>query len=118
MKIKQQKNNQGIPFVLEDFNSFLTGYARVICYLADGPNHKLHKVLSLTEGQFHQGLMQGYNRQFDFATKSCRVGFWKPISLAGRADKVSVPWGKWAWYNENGSMKCPEGIYIGLQDKK
>jgi len=63
-------------------------------------------------------MMQGYNRQFDFVTKSCRVGFWKPLALSGTSDKVSVPWGKWAWYMDNGQMKCPEGIYVGHQDKK
>ena len=119
-QIREIKNGIATPnkIYLEDIMPFLTGYARVISYIAEGPDLKLQKVISLTEGQCHQGMMHGYNRQFDFVTKSCRVGFWKPLTLAGTSDKVSVPWGKWSWYVENGQMKCQEGIYVGHQDKK
>ena len=62
-------------------------------------------------------MMQGYNRQLDFVSKTCRVGYWKTL-IFGASHKVSIPWGKWAWYNESGQMKCQEGIHIGYQDKK
>ena len=35
---------------LENVKPFLTGYARVLCYTAEGPKLKLSKVISLTEG--------------------------------------------------------------------
>lgn len=30
--------------------------------------------------------------------------------------RLSVPWGKWVWYNSKGEQVCAEGHYIGRQD--
>ena len=30
--------------------------------------------------------------------------------------KISIPYGKWAWYHPDGSLKLNENYYIGKQD--
>jgi len=32
--------------------------------------------------------------------------------------RLSVPWGKWVWYNSKSEQVCPEGHYIGRQDAR
>lgn len=36
---------------------------------------------------------------------------------ASMEQAVLRPHGKWAWYKEDGSAYCKEGIYIGTQDQ-
>ena len=81
------------------------------------------KPLSITEGQFLKGCLNGYARKLD-ALGECQVGYWKPLDLSSSDEtgavvttsQVSVPWGKWAWYTSSGLFKCKEDYYIGQQD--
>lgn len=97
------------------------GYARVIEF---GTNHIDKRgnynptvdpgqnfVISMTEGQFKNGLICGFSRSHD-SEGECKIGFWK---IEKSADKVWVsrPYGKFAHYFKDGSFKTPEGIYHG-----
>lgn len=60
---------------------------------------------------------------------SIKLGYWKTQSIEYRdpedpgllrSEKVPTPYGKWCWYfmasNNIADYKCPDGIYIGVQD--
>ena len=100
-----------------------------------------NQLLTITEGTFRGGLINGFARQLD-AAGGCKLGFWKPIALTMPTDdgaavgtsaadeymkdatyssktsapRLSVPWGKWVWYNSKSEQVCAEGHYIGRQD--
>jgi hypothetical protein len=47
------------------------------------------------------------------------VGYWKSVvknNFDQEPYKISIPYGKWAWYNADGSLKMKENYYIGKQD--
>lgn len=95
----------------------LNGVARIIEYGTDcldklgNPNptidSKQNYILSLSEGQFENGLFSGFTRCID-SQGECMIGFWK-INEQGR----SRPYGKFASYFKDGSFKSPDGIYFG-----
>lgn len=68
-------------------------------------------VVSMSEGQFKNGLLQGFARCHDHEGE-CRVGYWKALSI-GDGVQVSRPYGKFAHYYKDGSFKTPDGIYQG-----
>ena len=105
----------------EDIKHLLNGYARVIEY---GTNHVDKKgrynptvdpgqnyVISLTEGQFKNGLIFGFSRSHD-SEGECKIGFWKIEKSADKA-WVSRPYGKFSHYFKDGSFKSPDGLYRG-----
>ena len=80
----------------DDIKQSLNGYARVVHYQYDAYKvgaHEVkslvksgqrtteyHQLLSVTEGTFRGGLINGFARQLD-AAGGCKYGFWKPIDL-------------------------------------
>ena len=59
-------------------------------------------LISISEGQLENGLLHGYGRKITKDGES-QVGFWKQ----------GHPYGKFAYYNPDGSFKSPDGMYIG-----
>lgn len=95
----------------------LNGVARIVEYGTDcrdkqgNPNptvdSKQNYILSLSEGQFENGLFSGFTRCID-SQGECMVGFWKV-----NEHQRSRPYGKFAHYFKDGSFKAPDGIYNG-----
>ena len=119
----------------------LTGYGRIITYDVketlevedyQARHMEYYDVKSVAEGEIIKGLKNGYAREID-AEGTCKVGFWKPVDLCSNQDhthihencqedaimktapidQISVPWGKWVWYDIEGAEIVPEGFYIG-----
>ena len=60
------------------------------------------ELISISDGQLENGVLHGYGRKI-INDGSCQVGFWKQ----------GKPYGKFAYYNSDGSFKSPDGMYIG-----
>lgn len=102
----------------------LNGVARIVEY---GTNHKDKQgnhnptvdskqnfILSLSEGQFNDGLFSGFTRCID-SEGDCMVGFWRVSEPVAGRPQVSRPFGKFAQYFKDGSFKNPDGIYCGSE---
>ena len=90
-------------------------------------HQKSNKLQYLNEGQIWKGHFEGFVRSLDFRG-NCQVGFWSvrmclgdrsPYDIKVQSQMprtlISRPYGKWAHYNSEGEMVCPEGIYRGDQ---
>jgi len=109
------------PVLWKDIKEGVTGYCRIIRYTnhsvptvidvnkAESGNKMINsKVENLeidhvTEGQFRDGLMDGYCRVMSARDGSCQVGFFQK----------GVPMGKYCMYNADGTYMLPEGLYEG-----
>ena len=118
-KMKQKKDHKVREYIeFEEIKQYLNGIARVIVFTSelssvyqgkiDGKNFAVQQMY---EGHVKLGIMNGYARQLDNQGE-CKVGYWRPITQ----DQVSAPFGKWAWYNKNGSFKISEDIHLGAPD--
>ena len=58
---------------------------------------------TVIEGQFKEGLKDGYCRVMSARDGSCQVGFFAK----------NVPMGKYCMYNLDGTYILPEGLYEG-----
>jgi len=104
---------------------FLTGFGRCIQYEIirepDGCT-KERRFVNMKEGEFENGAFKGYGRLVDNSGK-CKVGFWDTFvpnsynrrkTITEGTSTISVPFGKWAWYNEDGNYVADEGFYVGI----
>ena len=94
------------PLVFEDIQEALNGVGRIVHYKAEGKD--IHNPLNCTldkvvEGQFKNGLKDGYTRQISAVDGSCAAGF----------HKEDIPHGKMIHYLANGEVKGDQGFYKG-----
>lgn len=68
---------------------------------------KTNLIISLTEGCFVNGHLEGFGRQID-ALGDCKVGFW-----ATQDNEETKPYGKFSHYHKDGSFKKSGGAYLG-----
>ena len=97
---------QTVPRVLFDqIKDSLNGFARMIYYKVEDnvPEAKSNELIAIEEGEFKQGLKNGYVRGISAQDGSCAVGF----HVGG------VPNGKWTMYKANGEFALPQGLYEG-----
>lgn len=110
------------PVFWKDIMEGVTGYCRIIKYT----NHSVPTVIDVDkmassgskmintkpenleiaeviEGQFKDGLKDGYCRVMSARDGSCQVGFFQK----------NVPMGKYCMYNLDGTYLLPEGLYEG-----
>lgn len=94
---KNEKFDKCMQF--SEIKNSLTGYGRFTYYnydvitlkegevwtnaSSDQKYAEYHRVVSIQEGQFHCGLMNGFARQFE-ANGDCKIGFWKPIKMESK----------------------------------
>lgn len=103
----------------EQIAHLLNGIGRVVEYKAVPGQPNQAQVVSVSEGVFKQGQLHGYARRLN-KDGSCGVGFWQvqvsPFSSARRlkdaySDLDPRPYGKYAEYAPDGSLRKREGIY-------
>ena len=81
------------------------------------------ELVSIIEGQFRNGRIDGFARVFDIQNQTCSIGFWKPDipkvpeHLPPLLHLQSEPWGKWVQFDANGYFVTDNefGIYMGRQ---
>lgn len=94
------------PLVFEDIQEELNGVGRIIHYKCEGKDvhNPLHCTLDkMVEGQFKNGVKDGYTRQISAVDGSCAAGF----------HKEDIPHGKMIHYLANGEVKGDQGFYKG-----
>ena len=85
-----------------------SSFARDAAFAYDPTVDQKHNyIVTISEGQFVQGLLQGFSRCIN-AEGECYVGNWKKVS-----ESASRPSGKIAGYHKDGSVKQVDGIYCG-----
>lgn len=106
--IQKSNNSNVIKLEIGNFETikrFVTGYARIIYYksVSGIPSPDNSEIEMVVEGEFREGLMDGYCRGISAINGSCSVGY----HLAG------LPQGKFCSYKLDGTFMQQEGIYEG-----
>ncbi len=108
-----------------EIKQYLTGFARCVIYKQGNIEGQNKFFISLNEGQFENGIIKGYGRVIDNKGE-CKAGFWNTLNIDHKGDKgkkksltpglssdiVSVPSGKWCWFDKAGKFKVAESLYI------
>jgi hypothetical protein len=89
---------------IEEIRHLLNGIGRIFEYEKHVDNSC--EILAISEGVIKSGAIHGYGRVIDHSGE-CKVGFWK------LDQSVSRPCGKFSHYKKDGSLKQPEGLYMG-----
>ena len=110
------------PVFYSEIEEAITGFCRIIKYtnhtinpiiseeylqdsgkLTQNNNPENLELLSIEEGKYTTGKMNGYCRILDAEDGSCQVGFFND----------NTPWGKYCKFAQDGSYELPEGLYEG-----
>ena len=91
--------------VFDSIKEYVTGFARIVYYksVSGVPTAENAELEMIIEGEFKEGLMNGYCRGMSAINGGCSTGF----HVAG------LPQGKFCSYKLDGTFAQEEGIYEG-----